>query len=266
MTALPIKKSRGSYREQALSRVGETRRNNMGSLMTVDTYNNSSDVWVRFIETGNMVNTTWSSFLLGNVKSVYDKSKYGIGYIGEGEYKVSENGVFSQAYIVWSSMLARIFSHDLQKKQPTYIGCTLAEEWLNYQNFAEWFEDNYYEIEGHRTHLDKDILVKGNKHYSPETCVFVPQFINGLFLRRAAKRVENIPIGVRRSGKKFETLCNDNKGERIYLGVYNTVEEAFEVYKECKEKLIKDIAEEFKSQIPSKLFKAMFDYKVEITD
>ena len=66
------------------------------------------------------------------------------------------------------------------------MDCSVYEGWHNFQNFAKWYEDNYYEIEEEQMHLDKDILVKGNKVYSPDTCVFVPETINGLFVKSNA--------------------------------------------------------------------------------
>ncbi|WP_394137451.1 AP2/ERF family transcription factor [Cytobacillus oceanisediminis] len=261
------KEKRQHYKEQAISRVGETRTNKLGSSMIVDEYNNSQDIWVRFPQ-GNMVNCTWHTFVTGNVKNVYDKSLFGVGFIGEGKYKPTVNGKSTEQYKVWAAMLQRCYSLRQQEKQPTYKGCTVAEEWHNFQNFATWYDENYYEIDGHRTHLDKDILQKGNKIYSPDTCVLVPQFINGLFIKRDKLRGD-LPIGVKtcsRYPNKYEVRCNNNKGKRVYLKTFDTPEEAFQVYKEYKEKLIKDIAEEYKGRLPDALYNAMFSYRVEITD
>lgn len=112
-------------------------------------------------------------------------------------------------------------------------------------------------------HLDKDILIKGNKIYSPNTCIFVPQKINSLFTKRNSVRGE-YPIGVTYSKKnhKFEPQVQG----RGWLGYYDTPEESFEVYKKNKEKRIKEIADEYKNKIPIKLYDALYDYKVEITD
>lgn len=265
---LTTKEKRQKFRDQALSRVGETRINNMGSLMVVDEYNNSQDVWVRFPHGNMLVNCTWQQFLLGRVKNVYDRSVFGIGFIGEGEYTPTVNGEFTIQYLTWASMLKRCYSKKFHEKQPSYKDCIVCDEWHNFQNFSKWYDDNFYEFDGHRTHLDKDILVKGNKLYSPETCIFVPQFINSLFLKRESKR-GNLPIGVKKcSGnpKKLEVSCRNNTKSRGYIGVYNTPEEAFDAYKIHKEKFIKEVAEEHKDHIPRALFVAMYNYTVEIND
>lgn len=263
----PVKEKRQYFKSQALSRIGDTRLNNMGSLMIIDEYNNSQDIWVRFPH-GNMVNCTYQQFVNGSVKDVYAKSVFGIGYIGEGDYKPAENGKPTEQYKVWNAMLMRCYSKKFQEKQPSYLGCTVVEEWHNFQVFAKWMDENFYSIDGHRMHLDKDILVKGNKVYSPETCVFVPQFINTLFLKRQSDR-GSLPIGVKRCStnpKKFEVQMRNGTESRGYIGLFNSPEEAFLKYKEYKENHIKEIAKEHEDKIPRALFCAMMNYTVEIND
>ena len=115
--------------------------------------------------------------------------------------------------------------------------------------------------------LDKDILIKGNKTYSPEACVFVPKKINSLFTKANNLRGD-YPIGVSyfKESDKFKSQYKTMDGKEIHLGLFDTPEEAFISYKNAKEKYIKQIAEEYKSKIPQKLYKAMINYEVEITD
>ena len=164
-------------------------------------------------------------------------------------------------------MLRRCYSDEFQKKQPAYIGCSVCEEWHNYQNFAKWYEENYYEVDGERMELDKDILVKGNKIYSPTTCVFVSQRINKLILKRENARGET-PMGVFKGegSVSFESYCKTGGKVKVRLGSFNTSEEAFQAYKEFKEQYIKQVAEEYKDKIPTKLYNALRNWKVEITD
>ena len=115
--------------------------------------------------------------------------------------------------------------------------------------------------------LDKDILIKGNEIYSPETCIFVPQKINTLFCSSKSSR-GSLPIGVTYE-KRYDTYvarCNDGNKNTISLGSFNTPNEAFEKYKEYKECLIKSMADKYKLYIPKELYNAMYRYKVEITD
>lgn len=120
--------------------------------------------------------------------------------------------------------------------------------------------------------LDKDILIKGNKIYSSDNCVFVPKSINNLFTKKDVNR-GNYPIGVswHKKSEKYQAQCNifdteDNKYAYKHLGCYNTPKEAFQVYKETKEENIKQVVNYYKDRIPKKLYDAMMGYKVEITD
>ena len=159
-------------------------------------------------------------------------------------------------------MLERCYNPNYKDNKPTYKECKVCNEWLNYQNFAKWFEDNYYTIENEKVALDKDILIKNNKIYSPNTCIFVPVRINSLFLKRQNYRGDT-PIGVHYVDltKKYEAQCAGNN-----LGAYDTPEEAFSVYKQYKENMIKQVADEYKNLIPEKLYNAMYEYEVEIDD
>ena len=118
--------------------------------------------------------------------------------------------------------------------------------------------------------LDKDILFKGNKIYSPDTCVFVPNRINNLFTKRQNDRGE-YPIGVYYHKSKFNPQCSiyadfNKKYKQKHLGTFDTPEEAFHKYKKFKEQYIKEVAEEYKDLIPTKLYEAMCKYVVEIND
>ena len=118
--------------------------------------------------------------------------------------------------------------------------------------------------------LDKDILIKGNKEYAPDKCIFVPQRINNLFTKNDCKR-GNLPIGVnyRKDKNKYEASCsilNNNIKKRKHIGYYNTPEEAFLAYKQFKEQYIKQVADEYKGRIPDRLYEAMYKWEVEIDD
>lgn len=160
----------------------------------------------------------------------------------------------------------------LKDKYSTYKNCTVCDEWLYYPNFKQWYDNNYYEVNNEEMHLDKDILNKGNKVYSPETCVFVPQSINSLFIKSDKTRGD-LPIGVdwHKANQVYQTRCRvfnvkTLKNNSKYLGCYNTPQEAFDTYKKAKEENIKQIADYYKDRIPSKLYDTMYSYEVEITD
>lgn len=234
--------------------------------MTIIEYNNANNIVVEF-ENGYKKSTAYKEFKLGNIKSPYDKTIYGIGYIGEGDYFPYMNKIPTRAYKYWNSMILRCYDKKYTKDKPTYEDKSVCEEWHNFQNFAKWFDENYYECNNEKEmQLDKDILFKGNKVYSPDTCVFVPNRINALFTKRQNDR-GNCPIGVTYNSKtnKYISRCNCID-KRVNIGSFNTPEEAFYKYKEFKEDYIKKVANEYKDKIPVKLYEAMCKYVVEISD
>ena len=254
-----------------IDRIGEEMVNNFGSKMIIKVCRNARDIDVYFPEYDwTFKHAAYQNFKKGNIKCPYKPRYYGVGYLGEGEYKVRENGKLKREFKIWHNMLKRCYDSEFQERNPTYKGCTAENDWFNFQNMAEWIENNYYEVPGERMHLDKDILCKGNKVYSRETCIFVPERINTLFVKKDNAR-GNDPIGVYQlpSGN-YRAQCNNEYGKSVYLGVYSTEEEAFQVYKQYKEKIIKEVIDSYEGVIPepfySKLKIAMYNYEVEIDD
>ena len=193
---------------------------------------------------------------------------YGVGITGL-EPSRDENGELN-SYTCWKDMLKRCYSVKWQEKNQTYKGCSVCDDWLYYPNFKNWYDKSYYEVENKTSQLDKDVLTKGNKIYSPETCIFVPKFINTLFVKSQKARGE-LPIGVSyyKASKKYQAklrVFKNGKSTTKHLGYFDTADEAFEVYKRVKEDYIKEIADEYKDKIPTKLYEAMYSYKVDIDD
>lgn len=256
-----------------LDKTGEINYNNFGSKMIITGYRRAIDIDVYFPEYNwTAKNVQYINFKNALIKCPYEKRYYNIGYLGEGKYKIKENGKQTKCYITWHNMLKRCYDNKFHKKEFTYKNCEVCKEWHNFQNFAKWYYKNYYEVENEKMHLDKDILNKSNKIYSPENCIFVPERINTLFVKHDKLRGD-YPIGVcyNKHGKKFQANCSiydfeENKSKLIHLGLYNTIQEAFNAYKEYKEQNIKNVADYYKNLIPAKLYNAMYDYEVEIID
>ena len=248
-------------------RLGEFGVNNNGEEMRIVRYGNANDIDVQFVEDGSVVeHTRYKHFKTGSIKNPFFPAIYGIGYFGVGDFKsIDENGKINICYNTWKHMYERCYDPKYQEKQPTYKGCTVCKEWWNFQVFAKWFYINYYNVGNERMALDKDILYKGNKVYSPDTCVFVPQRINSLFIKCNKSRGE-CPIGVSKQYDKYVAWLSKGNGNPIRLGTYDTPEEAFLTYKKAKEEYIKEVAEEYKSQIPHELYEAMINYEVNIDD
>ena len=143
----------------------------------------------------------------------------------------------------------------MTKIHPAYYGIsTVCEEWLNFQVFAKWYNENIYQVGTERMHIDKDILYKNNRVYSPQTCLLVPQRINMLFMHKPNKY--NLPNGIKPTcGGKYEARYNHK-----YLGVFNTVEEAAIAHDKEKKKAVIEIANEYKDKIPDKVYQALINW------
>ena len=244
--------------------VGKTYLNSEGYVMTIVEYFGCNDLTIEFNDyRKTRIKSTTKHLSDGMIKNPYDKSVYGIAYIG------NTKNIDRRSYKTWNDMLKRCYVIYNDKKDITYRDCEVCEEWLNYTNFKNWYDENYYKIDGEIMNLDKDIILKGNKIYSPNACVFVPKGINGLFTKRNLDRGE-YPIGVHKSKNYFSvevsTCIREKSRKRITKSGFNNTNDAFLFYKQEKEKYIKRVADMYKKEIPQKLYDAMYSYQVERTD
>lgn len=167
----------------------------------------------------------------------------GVG-INDSEYKATRNNC--PVYRVWSSMIRRCYDEEGRNKYPSYAGCTVCEEWLTFSKFKAWVD--LQDFRG--KHLDKDLLVVGNKIYSPETCVFVHGKVN-LFVTEKTSARGDWPIGVSQeiSGKFVAMVGTGLKTPRQkYLGRFLTPEEAHQAWLAAKLELAKELAAEILSE------------------
>lgn len=186
----------------------------------------------------------------------------GIG-VNDRKYPAKVNGKILKEYHLWSDLLIRCYSPKYQGKFPTYVGCQVSENFKNYSYFYEWCQSQIgFGQKGY--HLDKDLLVKENKIYSEETCLFLPQELNNLLVSCRACR-GSYPVGVSAYQGKFEAQCSHNASSK-HLGRFDTIEEAFQAYKETKETYIRLQAEKWKALIDPRAFAALMAYTVQITD
>lgn len=251
---------------KVINRVGERRIMNCGEEAEIVEYINYSDITIKFLKTREMVKSSYSNFKIGNIRSHFTPTRYGVGIVGD------SNNIEKSSFITWANMLRRCYRKDEFKARPTYKDCKFCDEWLYYPNFKEWYKENYYKVNNQKMALDKDILNKGNKVYSPDTCVFVPQYINSLFVKSNSSR-GNLPIGVYcdKNTKKYNIRTykfntTTKKSIPFVMCGFDVPEEAFNTYKKVKEENIKLVADYYKDQIPKKLYDAMYKYEVEITD
>lgn len=257
-------------------RLGEEKYNNNGELMKIVEYNKSRDIVVEFQDKYKYkTHTKYQCFINGSIKNPFAKSVYGVGITGN-KYPTRINGVHTKEYEAWKRMLERCFDEKFKKDKPTYKDVSVCNEWLYYPNFYDWLhsQDNFDKwYNGNRWCIDKDILIKGNKIYFPDTCCLVPNHVNLLFIKSNALRGD-LPIGISRhpshKGKYYVQLSvsKDGKRKNMFGGLHNSIDEAFAVYKIEKESHIKQVAKEeyAEGNITKACYDAMIDYEVEITD
>lgn len=179
-------------------------------------------------------------------------------------------GKVLREYKLWVEMLHRCTSK-YWIKCPTYTDCTVSENFKYYPNFYKWCQEqkgfDTQDERGKSWHLDKDLLVMGNKIYGEDVCVFVPHRVNSIVVNCKASR-GIYPVGVSWDIKhlNFKASCQSGNGVLKNLGHYRTVEQAFKAYKTFKEALIKQVAEQYKSQLDYRAYEALLSYQVEITD
>ena len=250
-------------KKKSLERIGEKHITTQGYEVEVIEYYNTKNCTIKFNdERGTILkNIQYTHIKTGNVRNPYHPSVLGIGYIGEGIYNTSFKKVLKKEYNAWQNIINRCYNEELRRKFPTYKGVFLCEEWKCFQVFAEWFCLNYKE----GWDLDKDIICKNCKVYSPETCAFVPHEINCLLVINHTHRGQ-LPIGVCKVKGDMYTAQLNRDGKDRYLGTFNTLEEAFQTYKAEKEKWIKEVADKWKPFIDPRVYEAMYNYQVEIND
>lgn len=246
-----------------IDRIGETRINKQGLETKIIGYRNRRDMDVLFSDGYIMHGVHYNCFVSGSINSPMYPDVLGVGYLGIGEHRSRINGIKTQAYIIWSSMLTRCYSDKFIGKQ-NYEKCFVCDDWLNFQNFARWHEANYYFLEDESVELDKDIIMKGNKIYSPETCLYVPHKINTVICNRHNDRGKHL-IGVQKRRGKYIAICNI-EGERKYIGIFSSENDAYVAYKNAKEAEIQRVAESYRGRIPNIVIEYISKYTIDMTD
>ena len=245
--------------------VGKVCQSKLSGDFKIVKYNNKTNVEIQFLNTGYEAVVQLGNIRNGKVKDLRSPSVYGVGIVGT-KYPTHEDAVNIKEYDLWQNMLKRCYSDTLKKKYPTYEGCEVSEKFKSYEYFYEWCHKQIgFGNEG--WHLDKDLLTKGNKVYSENACVFIPQEINNVLTKRTASRGENL-IGVYwdKTKKAFKARVCKNKGKSEYLGLFKTEIEAFNAYKQAKESFVKEQANKWKGKIDERAYNALINYEVNIDD
>ena len=246
-------------------KVGDVFTTNYCDSCVVILYNNAVSIDIEFTSTGYKTKVSATSLRNGTIKDPYKPFISGVGYIGTGSFLPREGGKPTREYGVWYQMLERCYSSS-HKSYSRYggRGVVVCENWHNFQNFAKWYrsQDNHRDI---TSQLDKDIVSPEVLKYSHETCNLVHREINNLLTNRNKVRGE-YPVGVyfHKTRNKYKAQVNTGHGKKVHLGFFDSVSEAFNVYKLHKEAFIKKKAKEVYEEggISSLVYKALLDWKI----
>lgn len=135
-------------------------------------------------------------------------------------------------YYTWHNMLKRCYSGTLKERHPSYENAVCCEKWLLFSNFKAWMMTQDWEGK----QLDKDLLFPQNKLYSPETCLFIACNLNKFLTIRQNDRGP-WPVGVtfdKKFGKFRADRGTGKRGERCFLGYFDTPEEAHAAWAQSK--------------------------------
>lgn len=241
---------------------------NFGNFVVIEK-NNYQNVLIRFLDTGYERYFQYSKLKTGAIKDVTKPIIYNVGFTGSKyptSYVASDGKLKNKPeYEQWRGFLRRCYDDGYHGKYPTYIGCECSKNFASYEYYTEWCNDQVGFSEGYN--LDKDLLVKGNKTYGEDFCVFIPTEINNVLTKTNGLRGK-YPIGVHYCNNKkvFVSQINRGTGQQEYLGKFETPEEAFNAYKVAKEDYLKFLAEKWKGKIDDRAYQALLHYQVEITD
>jgi len=180
------------------------------------------------------------------------------GVCGKGykdrETKVNtEGGKLDPAYRAWSNMLNRCYGD--KERYLGYIDVEVCKEWLQYENFKDWFYSNDWESKD----LDKDIIGNG-KLYSPETCCFVTRKVNNFIM----KSTKGLPFGSYQGARKLPYVAmvrNPLTGIREELGSFENSEAAHKVWLKRKGEIAQDLAETVEDKRVAKALRDKFTQK-----
>jgi hypothetical protein len=142
-------------------------------------------------------------------------------------------------FLTWKNMLKRAYSKAEHSRRPSYVGTEVCDEWLRFSTFKDWMENQDW----HGKHLDKDLLVPGNKLYSPETCCFVSRELNSFLTDSAASRGD-YPVGVclHKATGKFAAQINSPGIGKRHIGLFDDADSAHTAWKNEKRAIAASIA------------------------
>ena len=237
--------------------------------LIITKYINHKEVYVKFLDTGYETKAYFGNIKKGIVRDRTVPSILGVGIIGDEVTKVNGNRL--KEYNLWQALLGRCYCDKFHVKCPTYKDCSVSDNFKYYPYFKSWCQQQIgfgcLDDKGNHFELDKDLLIKGNKVYSEDTCCFIPREITVALIYNQTKKGKH-PIGVSYSkvNNKFVVYVKKGDGSREYLGYFEDASVAFLAYKASKEAYLKELANKWKDKIDPRVYEALIGWEINIDD
>lgn len=233
---------------------GERFKTRQGDCVVLE-YNGAFDVLVQFQDDHGFIKRVNTGDLRnGEVANPFFKSVFGVGCFGTEKNSADGYKAHTREYMFWNGAMERCYSSKSLLRSPTYEGCTVHEAWHNFQDFAEWCQGQVGFMES-GWQLDKDLLggVTAGKVYGPDTCIFVPQEINTLFIVPTTKE-DGLPTGVSyvKGRGNYQAGCGAG-GYRKALGRFKTPEMAYEAYLKYKKLRVSELIDLYRGRVDGRL-------------
>lgn len=233
--------------------IGKVFENSLGLEFEIIDLKSYYDVSVGFKVSGFTTTARLDHIKRGTVRDRFNRENFGVGYLGSMDGVVDHQRLRSK----WGGMLNRCYNHKYHERKPTYRDCSVSEYFQNFTNFYYWANAQVgFDIVGWE--LDKDILIRGNKIYSEDTCVFVPREINTLIFNSDGKF-----SGVRfdNNSKKWQVRVN-KLGVSLSFGYYEDKDTAMKLYAREKENVIREVAEKWRGKIDGRAYDALINWNI----
>ncbi|WP_027615221.1 MULTISPECIES: hypothetical protein [unclassified Pseudomonas] len=167
----------------------------------------------------------------------------------------------ARAYSHWKYMLNRCYGSDAS----AYEGCTVCKKWHDFQEFADWYVAQPY-ANAADAELDKDILDRHNRIYSPEFCSLVPRLINQMFRDTRSQR-GRLPIGVKQGPRQKGFTARISKyGKQVHLGTFRDVFSAFAALKAAYSTYCCEVADKYEGKIDQRVIDRLRTCQLHIHD
>ncbi len=231
--------------------VGKELETKVGRVLVLS-YEGNRYLKVKFLDSyGYSYNVRVDHLDEGATKNPYYPTVFSKGYLGEGQFARAVQGKDTKLYVRWHSMLTRVYDKNYLDKFPTYKGAEISNEWHNFQTFAVWAfsQKNWEQLE-----LDKDLLFRGNKKYSEQTCLFIPKELNKA-LDITVNKTSSGYVGVQARESGYQ-VCLGKYGKRVHVCFTKDLNYAVKMYFKAKADHLVELAHKFKGVMSDMAYEA----------